>query len=32
MTVITFDTDQFISKLIAAGFEAKQAEAVSGAL
>ncbi|HEY8037728.1 MAG TPA: hypothetical protein VIF37_19290 [Methylobacter sp.] len=31
MTVITFDTHQFISKLIAAGFEAKQAEAVSDA-
>lgn len=29
MTVITFDTHQFISKLIAAGFEAKQAETIS---
>jgi hypothetical protein len=31
MAVITFDTHQFISRLIAAGFEAKQAEAVSDA-
>ena len=31
MTTITFDTHQFISTLIEAGFEAKQAEAVSAA-
>ncbi|MDP1772089.1 MAG: hypothetical protein Q8L15_07370 [Methylobacter sp.] len=31
MAVITFDTHQFISRLIDAGFEVKQAEAVSDA-
>ncbi len=31
MTTITFDTHKFISTLIEAGFEAKQAEAVSEA-
>lgn len=31
MTTITFDTHKFISTLIDAGFEAKQAEAVSEA-
>jgi hypothetical protein len=31
MAIITFDTHQFISTLIEAGFEAKQAEAVSSA-
>jgi len=31
MTTITFDTHQFISTLIEAGFETKQAEAVSAA-
>ena len=31
MTTIIFDTHQFISTLIEAGFEAKQAEAVSAA-
>ncbi len=31
MATITFDTHQFISTLIEAGFESKQAEAVSAA-
>lgn len=31
MAIITFDTHQFISTLIEAGFEVKQAEAVSSA-